>query len=546
MEEFGRMNGHWMKKWALALAIGVLSAASLAQSGGLAQLVDLNLDDADMLAATRALTDQTGLEFVIAPSDQPFRRITLNLRGVTAEQAIEKMVFAAGGWMEIQDGVIIIHQGVRPAVPVTPRNPVPRPVVVRKIQLQKADPETVFRALTNQQILDPMHGLREINRFTPTGLHTLARPDVMVLGGTAVTNSVTPATNPGVLAVPPATTGETANGVLLPGETARQLGPAGGPGGGLGGLGPGGGGLAPGGGLGAPGAGAGAAGALQPGTGLVPEDITYIGFDPTDNSIIVRGTDEAIRQLQQYVALFDVAPRQVVIKVEFVTTSSSISRSLGFDWLYQRGAVFAGNRPGSFARVGDPIFLNWASGNVVTRMRTLLLEGQGKVVQAPLVRTLNNQPAIVQQSIQTTIFINQVILGQGGITTVPQPVPMTVSTGLSVRPRINEDGTVTMFLTPQVSDLGQVRRGPDGAEVPDVLQQVIQVVARVRDGETIALGGLTRKSTTQSTARFPILSDLPIIGQFFRAQTRERSDQELIVFVTPMVVEDDEFGLGSP
>lgn len=538
------MMRQWMKKWAVSLVLGATAVAAWAQAEGLSQLVDLKLEDADLMAATKMLTEQTGLQFVIAPSDQPFQRITLSLSRVSAEQAIEKMVFAAGGWIERDNDIIIIHRGVKPARPISPAQPIVRPMVTRKIHLQKADPEVVYRAITNTTIHDPMHGYRELNRFSTEGRAAMEAPGVTILGNGSVLQSVTPTTHPSMVAAPPTGIAETANGVLLPGETARQLGPAGGPGGGgpgggLGGLGPGGGGNAPGGG------GAGGGG-LEPGTGLVPSDIQYIGWDPTDNSIIVQGTDEAIRQLQQYIALFDVAPRQVVIKIEFVTTSSSVSKSLGFDWLYQRGAVFAGNRPGSFARVGDPIFLNWASGNVVTRMRTLLLEGQGKVVQAPLVRTLNNQPAVVQQTIQTWIFLNQVVNGAGGITTVPQPVAIPVNTGLAVRPRINEDGTVTMTLTPQVSDFGQVRRGPNGEEVPDILSQVIQVVARVKDGETIALGGLIRKQTTSSVGRFPILSDLPIIGQFFRSATRERNDQELIVFVTPIIVEDDELGLGAP
>jgi len=281
---------------------------------------------------------------------------------------------------------------------------------------------------------------------------------------------------------------------------------------------------------------------LTPGEGLVPDGIDYIGYDPTDNSLVVKGTDEAIRQLQQNIALFDVAPQQVSVKVEFITTSSSITKALGFDWLYQRGGVFTGNRPGSFARAGDPIFLNYATGNVTARLRAVLDSGKGITVSAPLLRTLNNQTAIVQQTIETTIFINQVVNGPGGITTVPQPIQYQVNTQLVVRPRINGDGTVTMFLTPQIQDFGQLRRGPDGSEIPDRLSSLLAVVARVKSGETIALAGLTRKSDQGSESRFPILGDLPIIGQFFRANNRQKGQQELIVFVTPVIIEDEDLG----
>jgi general secretion pathway protein D len=281
---------------------------------------------------------------------------------------------------------------------------------------------------------------------------------------------------------------------------------------------------------------------LEPG-GLIPEGIQFITFDPTDNSIIVRGTDEEIRQLQEAISFFDVAPKQVQIKVEFITTSRSIARALGFDWLYSRGGVFLGVQPGSFASAGDPIFFNWASGNVTTRLRALLQEGQGKVVNAPVLRTLNNQAASVQQGVQTWIFLNQVIaIGNGNVITQSIPVPVSVQTVLNVRPRINNDGTISMTLNPSISDLGQIRRGPDGSEVPDILFQNIGIATRVKNGETIALAGMTRKSETGSQARFPILGDLPIIGQFFRSTRKEVNNTELLIFVTPTIIEDDSIG----
>jgi general secretion pathway protein D len=216
------------------------------------------------------------------------------------------------------------------------------------------------------------------------------------------------------------------------------------------------------------------------------------------------------------------------------------------DWLYQRGAISAGNRPGSFARGGDPIFINSATGNITTRLRTFLTDSGGKTVNAPLLRTLNNQFASVQQSIATTIFVPSTNNAAGGIVTTFNPQSITVSTGLAVRPRINGDGTVTMTLQPFIGDLGQTRRGPDGSEVPDQLTQSLNVVARVKSGDTIALGGLTRKQSNTTVSRFPILSDLPVIGQLFRTTSTQRNDSELIVFVTPIVIEDDSIGGFTP
>lgn len=514
-------------------AVGIAAPmTAVAQSAEEIIVDSFNLKDADMIMATQALTAKTGLRFVVEPGDNPFPKVTLSLVKVSAEQALAYLCQAAGAsFRRDANGVYIISRG-RQAEPVA--NPIAtpdpkKPLIAKKFKMQKADAKDVYSMIrfgkgfdaTETYGLLQREVLRQVNfngglRGVGTGPILMGGPSV----SPATSNQIT---RDGL---------DRARDITLPGETAGQGGLGAGGGGGQGGIG---------GGQGGQGGGGGAT--LQAGQGLVGQSIDYISYDPTDNSIIVRGTEEDIAELQRYISLFDVAPRQVIIKVEFITTSSSLSRSLGFDWLYERGTVFAGNRPGSFARAGDPIFLSYATGNVTARMRALLQSGNGRVVNAPVVRTLNNQPASVGSNIATTIFINQVVgVGNGQTIIAPQPQQLNFTSALAVTPRINEDGTVTAFIGVQITDLGQLRRGPDGQEIPDQLSQFISVVARVKAGETIALGGFTRKSETGSAARFPVLGDLPIIGQFFRSSNREVSNSELIVFVTPTVVEDDGSG----
>ena len=295
-----------------------------------------------------------------------------------------------------------------------------------------------------------------------------------------------------------------------------------------------------------PGSGQGAGqGGLSAGQGLIPSTIDYITYDPNDNSIIIRATEADYTTLLRYIQEFDVAPKQVSVKVEFITTSSSISKSLGFDWLYSRGTLFAGNTPGTFARTSDPIFLSYQTGNFATRLRTFLQDGFGRVVASPILRTMNNQPAIVSQGITTTIFQTVVAsIGNGQVIRQTNPISITVGTSLSLRPRINNDGTVTMFLTPSIQQLGQFRRDADGNEYPDTSFQFIAVVARVKSGDTIALAGFTNKSDTGSGTKFPVLGDLPIIGQFFRSSNREKNYSELLIFVTPTIIDEEDGGIG--
>jgi len=531
-------------KMALGAVIATMLIApvtsAVAQQGGPDQTrVSINLRDMDMMTATQTLTKMSGLMFVVEPSSDPFPKVTLNLSDVTAEDAVRYICQAAGAYFRRDENGVYIISRTKPNVDSTDGKAEPlkaAPKIIKRLRLMKADPEAVWDmirygagfAFDPNAAFQKLNGFRDTNYQSPLVGGNRWNPEPN-LGG-----PVQPTSRPisGRQFTNPSST-ESGNGIEIPGEAAAQIGGPGGLGGGPGGLG---------GGQGGGGQG-GVNSQLVGGQGLVPAGITFISYDPTDNSFIVEGSDDAIQEFIRILNEFDVAPKQVQIKVEFITTSSSVSRSLGFEFLYQRGTISTGTRPGTFVRSGDPIFLNFGSGNVTSRMRTQLLQGFGKVVNAPIVRTLNNQPASIFSSVQTVIFVNQIASGIGGsIVVIPQPQFLNINTGLSVAPRINGDGTITLALRPQIQDFGQLRRGPNGEEIPDVLSQTINVVARVRNDETIVLGGLTRKSDLGSEARVPILADLPIIGQFFRSTTRDKNNSELLIFVTPHVIEDEEGG----
>lgn len=522
-------------KWSViaSVVMGVSALSPLAHAQGSVTL-DLDLKDAGLVSAVQALTNRTGLQFVIVDEESKFRPITLALRRASAEDAIQFMVEAAGGWVERNEaGVYIIRSGKPAGKPTVGSVAAPKaPVETRKIRLMKSDPKVVFQQILSAWTPDPYSAINDSNYVRNL---TSYRPYQSGTINAVTSEGVIPLKSSDLDKQP---LPENGNDITLPGETANQLG-GGFPGGGAGGAGQGGG-IGQGGGVGGQGGGQGGI-AITPGQGLVPDGIEYLSYDPTDNSIIVRGTDEAIRQLQSAIALFDIAPKQVEVKVEFITTSQSVSRTFGIDWTFSRGAVFAGNNPGAFARTGDPIFLNYSTGNLVTRLRTQLIEGEGKVVSAPLVRTFNNQNGFISQNTTTTIFVPNQTVTQGVITTTFNPIPLTINTFLSVRPRINNDGTITMTLTPQVQQFGQIRTPPGGGQaIPDQLSSSIQIATRVKDGETILIAGFNTKQDNTSVTRFPILSDLPIIGSLFRSTSQNRNDSELLIFVTARVLHEDD------
>ena len=291
---------------------------------------------------------------------------------------------------------------------------------------------------------------------------------------------------------------------------------------------------------------------FQPGGGLgnggrqgqgaaLPDGVTKIYALQSNNSLLVQATPDGYALVKQLVKILDVAPRQVEIKVEFVTASVTDVDNLGvnFDLVPYPGLELAtsqgsGQYGGTATGIG-PTFLQYATGNIVAQLFQTLVRTRGKVVQAPLITTTNNVQATI--NIQTTIpFITTTVVGNGGLnggTTQGQNVSfLPLNTGLIIQPRINSDDTVTMNLAPVITDVtGQVVGG-----IPTTISQQLTTLRTVRSGDTMVLGGLVRKQETNSTQRIPILSDIPILGGLFRTRNKQVNDQELLIFVTPTII----------
>ncbi|NIQ81152.1 MAG: hypothetical protein GTN93_24260 [Anaerolineae bacterium] len=265
----------------------------------------------------------------------------------------------------------------------------------------------------------------------------------------------------------------------------------------------------------------------------MPEGIDYIMPYELDNSLIVKGSDEGITELKEIVKQLDIAPKQVEIKAEFVEISTSQASSLGIDWSLQRMSSMFETQ---FNPKGN-VIVGYASGNVMANLRTQLLQHKAKMVNAPIISTLNNVPAVI--SISTVVPYWTAVMtspGEGQLVTQNVVQFLPVQSMLTVVPRINGDGSITVFLQPTVSETGEPVKGPDGTEIPRTTQQMLQTNRRVMNGETIVVGGIIRKSDTTSVSEVPLLGRLPIVGPLFRSTTKSSEDKEMLIFLTPRIV----------
>jgi len=273
--------------------------------------------------------------------------------------------------------------------------------------------------------------------------------------------------------------------------------------------------------------------------GALPDGVTRIFALQSNNSLLVQATVEGYNTVKNLVRILDIAPRQVQIKVEFVTASVVDVDNLGinFDLVPYPGLEFATNQgTNAISSAAQPTFLQYATGNIVAQLFQTLIRTRGKVVQAPLITTTNNVTATIQVNTQIPFFTQTVVANgglNGGTTQAQQANFLTLQTGLTITPRINSDDSITMNLSPQITDVtGQ----PAVNGIPPTIQQLITTLRTVRSGDTMVLGGLVRKQETTSSQRIPILADIPILGGIFRTRSKQINDSELLIFVTPTII----------
>lgn len=509
----------------LCLLLAVAGAA-MAQKGPGA-LISLDVADIELTMVVRMLAKDSGQNIVIADNEKLHSRVSATLTNVTLDTALRYIVESAGcTWGREADGTYIIGGTPRvealrtsgSAMPGTPSlvdgatpydrgssmpREVRRDVKFDSVKLHNTSPVDMMWLLGAYQ---PEQAFSIMAAMNKPGVH---------LPGASMTspyNSTPPLIDP-VLSDPgeagraPEISQEAAQGPppFQPRQPTSPTQPS----------------------------------PTQPGgpqsstQSLMPEGIDYLMPYPADNSLLVKGTPEGIEELHELIKKLDIAPRQVSIKAEFVEINTSESSNLGIEWSIQRlGEVFE-----THFNPGGNVVFGYANGNVMANLRTQLLQNKSKLVNAPIISTLNNTPATIQISKQIPYWTSSGYYGTGTTQTTQTVNMLSIQSMLMVLPRINGDESITVTLAPQVSDQGEMFTAPDGSsQLPAVNQQSLTTTRRVMNGETIVVGGIIRKTENNGVTKIPFLGDLPLVGPLFRSTTKSTEDRELLIFLTPTIV----------
>ena len=207
---------------------------------------------------------------------------------------------------------------------------------------------------------------------------------------------------------------------------------------------------------------------------------------------------------------------------------------------------------GNFALEGGTFVYQFLSDKIRARIQLLQQNNRIQTLSSPILLTTNKKPARVfvgTEQVVTTGFEAVTGTSNGLVATNPAIVPITeirdIGNTLQVQPNINGDKTVTLLISQDASSLlrgGSTIPIPVGNTVQtfnadSVRTSNIQGTVVAKDGLTIAIGGLIDASDSEDIQKVPVIGDFPIIGEFFKRKVKEKSKRELILLITPHIIE---------
>ncbi|MCO8093779.1 type IV pilus secretin PilQ family protein [Acinetobacter lwoffii] len=291
-----------------------------------------------------------------------------------------------------------------------------------------------------------------------------------------------------------------------------------------------------------------------------------VSIDARTNTIIVNDTQPFIDKIRNMVDLLDVQVKQVMVEARIVEASTGISKDMGVKWgILSQGVTnnnhllvggsdttlwdlrepeFDSERGAWTYEIQRPDNLNVDLGASVEgaariafglislsdfmldlELSALESDGQAEVVSTPKVLTADKQPAVITYGED----IPYTTVSQDGT----QTTMFSAKLKLDVTPSITPDGKVSMELLINNDTLGALTAAGYRINRNEIKTNVL-----VESGETVVLGGIYKESKSQAEKKVPFLGDIPYVGNLFKNTSRTNQKVELLIFVTPRIVND--------
>ncbi|MFH0790433.1 MAG: secretin N-terminal domain-containing protein [Candidatus Omnitrophota bacterium] len=288
--------------------------------------------------------------------------------------------------------------------------------------------------------------------------------------------------------------------------------------------------------------------------------------DGRTNSYIITDIPERMPRIAETITALDVSVPQVLIEVEVLDVNKAKVDKMGIN--FANGGDVTANMfttvlTGAVISTGFPVpktyYQNldvaktFTSGSLdfsggLTPYTALInfikQQTDTRSLARPRILTLNNETAEIKIICQERIGTVETIMGSEDAEVADNAERVETGVNLQVTPQINiESGEVTMYIVPEIKDSVANSTFQDSR---DQEQRSTKSIVRVKDGETIIMGGLIRNDRQETITKLPFLGDLPLVGGAFRHKAKSRdSERELLVFITPHIMKESNLTLAQ-
>lgn len=253
-------------------------------------------------------------------------------------------------------------------------------------------------------------------------------------------------------------------------------------------------------------------------------------------------TPAQIRLVDEVIAQNDIKQKQAILEIAVIELSANNTKELSPQWAISAGSVGISFAEGLSITNGNP---SEGLSRLITNINVAMKSGKGRVLSNPKILVKNN----TESSLDVTQEYISNITTQMSTTTAQAISTQTVDTDthgikIKIKPTITPDGYIYMDINPSYStptESFNVGGENENKSMQLVAEREVDLKGiRLKDNETLIIGGLIYEHEDKSISKVPILGDIPFIGVAFRNSTNKISKNELIIIVTPKIINDDE------
>jgi type II secretory pathway component GspD/PulD (secretin) len=273
--------------------------------------------------------------------------------------------------------------------------------------------------------------------------------------------------------------------------------------------------------------GAGAAGTGKPG------GERKSAVDDSSRMLVLVGTRTDIDRALEILSRVDIPAPQVTIEARLVDLSSGSALKQGF--IYDQSLNGFNIGASGTAAAGTTTTRNF-SVFLDAKLEAEIKDGKARLLASPKISVMEGDTATIFIGDQIT-YIESIQATTSGITVTTNKVNAGIELG--VTPLINTtDGTISMKIHPEVSTPTLVTDRNTGVTLPQVATRFADTSVRIKDGDTVVIGGLLNENEVGTLTRIPFLSDLPFLGNLFKHRDRKTDQRELVIFITCRISPD--------